>query len=181
MKNLNYPPTKFQNYLSEKSNHVDWFFLRVPLVIILLFLNLNTSFSQCSECLTNLLPLNTGFDYEHNTLYNLGEPDQYWQLTQGAGGISYPRCATALHASDLGSFGSSKISINSTASADGNMNMSMLGGNCVYTGTGYIFRRDFCVNTGTGNPLVPGFLKISQFANDLNVSEIFIITPSGAP
>lgn len=123
------------------------------------------------------MSIGTGFDHENNVFYNQGDQDQYWYLTHGPATYTYPMCAISQGQVNQGfvSANSTRISVNFTSIADGNMTGNV--NNCDFNDDPYRFKRDFCVNTGLGNPIVQGNLNIAAFIGDLNVSDIRLFGP----
>lgn len=77
-------------------------FLRIIGGICLLFLIDSESFGQCSQCLSNVLILNTGVNQEtsNNAFYGTGSQDDFWTLIQGPSSEGpYPKCAYSRGAS----------------------------------------------------------------------------------
>jgi hypothetical protein len=135
--------------------------------------------AQCNTpCRVANMSLGTGFDHENAVFYNQGVQDQYWYLAGGPAAYGpYPRCAVSQGQSNQGfvSGNSTRISVNFNSVAEGNMQGNV--NNCSFNNPPYRFQRDFCVNTGPGNPIDSGNLSIAAFIGDLNVSDIRLYGP----
>jgi hypothetical protein len=151
--------------------------IKILLIFIVLFLNgWNVSGQQCPidpNCLVSSVILNTGKNHQINTNYPVTKRDEYWRLDSGpATHGPYPRCPFVI--SNTASGGSLSASANGIA--DGNVSQN---NKCSYNGTPYVFQRDFQVCTGPGNPVLTAILNTISFYNDLKVTDIRIIQPSG--
>lgn len=140
----------------------------------------NHAKAQCTTpCRVANMSLGTGYDHANSLFYNQGVQDQYWYLASGPAAYGpYPRCAISQGQGNAGfvSGNSTRISVNFNSVAEGNMQGNV--NNCTFNGDPpYRFQRDFCVNTGPGNPIDSGNLNIVAFIGDLNVSDIRLYGP----
>jgi hypothetical protein len=146
-------------------------------MLIVMFLNAwDVKGQQCPidpNCLVSSVILNTGKNHQINASYPITQRDEYWRLVSGPSTHGpYPRCPFVI--SNTVSGGS--LSATANGIADGNVSQN---NKCNYNGTPYVFQRDFKVCTGTGNPVVTAILNTISFSNDLKVTDIRIIQPSG--